>query len=730
MIQNQPYQWFPEIYQKLQDVLIETDKLLKKLTKVNSHQKTNGELLAEEQESRERSQHRKSFIYNDDNDEASIQVGKFYSVSSYLNTTVKDDGRKSMEELLAELRADKLRKAFIYDDDSDDDEERIVPFNVFPQIAPICPPVRPEDSLTIGDEPLNTIPATESDEINKSSVENLVPIQSESGETSNGDGETFENDRRDNLVDTNDKPFDDTNFDLEGDIRFLESLLLEEPLPPLPPKNDEVTDESIDNHDEICSESDEGYTSLSCGEIEYVEEEISPCGNPTSFSEPNIPDFSPKEIDVLSEIDETSDESDDPVFENFKTTFTNPLFDFEPEFTMISDNPLFDIQIKDSDESVTKPEVTNVYHKVDSLHDEFLTPVDPTPSRIVEVSEPTKLSSPNDPSSFTVVDASLSFFSEDKIFKPGLLSFKDSHGLQPDILASFVTIEDFVDENLKKDDFKTKEKVKLTMEDLFEFDLETVVMIFLPFLTYAVVSPIRHSLGSEDVVFDPGILRFMPVVCSICSPKDKSIVVRHRRLAAALGFDFRSVWLRSGSFKDAQFYLLSTSSYGCVYQKLTLAISPPLFGVAVVCHNYYGIGMILVGEGIDNKLKMKSFQLGFHLDDGWSGVLDVQKFQVSHIHCPPPPWLDGATSNALLPPRKPSWLPEHSIYAVGSTSSNELHLLDFYPNTSSPCHCVTVCATHPLNGTIVAGTLNASLLMISQDHRSCKDEGVDDLNLP
>ncbi|GJW77571.1 putative WD40/YVTN repeat-like-containing domain-containing protein [Tanacetum coccineum] len=147
------------------------------------------------------------------------------------------------------------------------------------------------------------------------------------------------------------------------------------------------------------------------------------------------------------------------------------------------------------------------------------------------------------------------------------------------------------------------------------------------------------------------------------------------------------------------------------------------------------------------------YQLGFHLDDGWSGVLDLQKFQVSHIHCPPPPWLDDATGNPLLP-RKPSWLPEHSIYAVGSTSSHELHLLDFYPNTSSPCHVdyddskslgetsqrkqnilvplsehVTACATHPLNGTIVAGTLNASLLMISQDHRSCKNEGVDDLEL-
>ncbi|KAI3793716.1 hypothetical protein L1987_36337 [Smallanthus sonchifolius] len=145
------------------------------------------------------------------------------------------------------------------------------------------------------------------------------------------------------------------------------------------------------------------------------------------------------------------------------------------------------------------------------------------------------------------------------------------------------------------------------------------------------------------------------------------------------------------------------------------------------------------------------YQLGFHLDDGWSGVLDLHNFQVSHIHCPPPPWL--GESNGIFPispPRKPSWLHKHSIFAVGSTSSNGLHLLDFYPHTSSPCHVdyndsknpsetfeckqnifvplserVTACATHPLNGAIVAGTVEASLLMISQKHL-CKQGDDDD----
>ncbi|KAF7119461.1 hypothetical protein RHSIM_Rhsim13G0224700 [Rhododendron simsii] len=126
------------------------------------------------------------------------------------------------------------------------------------------------------------------------------------------------------------------------------------------------------------------------------------------------------------------------------------------------------------------------------------------------------------------------------------------------------------------------------------------------------------------------------------------------------------------------------------------------------------------------------YQLAFHLDDGWSGVLDIHNFQATHVHCPPPPWLDGEnvfTNLSCL--RKPSWLRTDSIYAVGSAYNDGIHLLDFYPDPSSPCHIdynedlqrgprenshhkqnrfvplsegVTACATHPLNSTIVAGT--------------------------
>nr|GFB54312.1 hypothetical protein [Tanacetum cinerariifolium] len=46
--------------------------------------------------------------------------------------------------------------------------------------SPILSTEEPIDSLSIGDEHLDTIPTTESDEVIKSSVENLVPIPSES----------------------------------------------------------------------------------------------------------------------------------------------------------------------------------------------------------------------------------------------------------------------------------------------------------------------------------------------------------------------------------------------------------------------------------------------------------------------------------------------------------------------------------------------------------------------
>ncbi|KAK3154507.1 hypothetical protein QOZ80_2BG0191370 [Eleusine coracana subsp. coracana] len=81
-----------------------------------------------------------------------------------------------------------------------------------------------------------------------------------------------------------------------------------------------------------------------------------------------------------------------------------------------------------------------------------------------------------------------------------------------------------------------------------------------------------------------------------------------------------------------------------------------------------------------------SYQLAFHLEDGWSGVLNVNSLIVTHLHCPPPAWLDGMDLALQKHLSKPTWLPTSSIYAVGSYSHDGIYLLDFHPDTSAACH--------------------------------------------
>nr|GFB48150.1 hypothetical protein [Tanacetum cinerariifolium] len=84
--------------------------------------------------------------------------------------------QKKQEEIqIKEEQAAKARywKIPICYDDDDDEDYTIA-------ITPILSTEVPDNSLSMGDEHLDTIPATESDESIMSSVENLVPIPSES----------------------------------------------------------------------------------------------------------------------------------------------------------------------------------------------------------------------------------------------------------------------------------------------------------------------------------------------------------------------------------------------------------------------------------------------------------------------------------------------------------------------------------------------------------------------
>nr|GEY48039.1 hypothetical protein [Tanacetum cinerariifolium] len=99
----------------------------------------------------------------------------------HLNTilaTESDEFIKScVENLWANLRThpSKYLTSFCYDDDDDEDYTSAITPD-----EPVLSTEEPDNSLSMGDEHLDTILATESDEVIKSSIENLILIPSES----------------------------------------------------------------------------------------------------------------------------------------------------------------------------------------------------------------------------------------------------------------------------------------------------------------------------------------------------------------------------------------------------------------------------------------------------------------------------------------------------------------------------------------------------------------------
>ncbi|GKC06737.1 hypothetical protein Tco_0998347 [Tanacetum coccineum] len=87
----------------------------------------------------------------------------------------------------------------------DDDEDYTI------AITPVSSTEEPVNSLSMGDEHLDTIPATESDEVIKSSVENLVPIPSES----EGISDSVDDDSYKNIDYVNASPPDDEIVSLD-----------------------------------------------------------------------------------------------------------------------------------------------------------------------------------------------------------------------------------------------------------------------------------------------------------------------------------------------------------------------------------------------------------------------------------------------------------------------------------------------------------------------------------
>ncbi|GJW72582.1 hypothetical protein Tco_0129499 [Tanacetum coccineum] len=135
--------------------------------------------------------------------------------------------KKEEEKRIAEEQAAKIsisRKFPVYDDD--DDEYSIQTQEYLKKFSsantPDLPIEEPVNSLSMGDEHLDTIPATESDEVIKSSVKDPVPIPSECEVISDDDCDLpLNDDSPESHFTTFSNPLFDSNDDFSSDDESL-----------------------------------------------------------------------------------------------------------------------------------------------------------------------------------------------------------------------------------------------------------------------------------------------------------------------------------------------------------------------------------------------------------------------------------------------------------------------------------------------------------------------------
>nr|GEZ07890.1 hypothetical protein [Tanacetum cinerariifolium] len=128
-----------------------------------------------------------SFYFDDEDYTSAITPDKLVLSTEEPDNSLKNFNGMSIEirkkekllqeEQWAYLSTHPLKRlhSFCFDDDDDEDYTSAITPD-----EPVLSTEEPDNSLSMGDEHLDTIPSTESDAIIKSSVENLIPIPSES----------------------------------------------------------------------------------------------------------------------------------------------------------------------------------------------------------------------------------------------------------------------------------------------------------------------------------------------------------------------------------------------------------------------------------------------------------------------------------------------------------------------------------------------------------------------
>ncbi|GJS97863.1 hypothetical protein Tco_0819033 [Tanacetum coccineum] len=200
-------------------------------------------------------------IFNAQNDFLNSQNKLMEQMTSICDMVGQYMQKKEEEKRIAEEQAAKDRYWKIpvcYDDD--DDEESSIPLKDIISELPPCVAITPDspktNSLIMEDEHLDTILETESDELIKSSVEDLVQIPSESEDSS--EGELYLH-SVEFILKNHDLTFSNPLFDINEDFTSSDESFSEEDVPnenfkifsnPLFDLDEEITSTKVDQIDD------------------------------------------------------------------------------------------------------------------------------------------------------------------------------------------------------------------------------------------------------------------------------------------------------------------------------------------------------------------------------------------------------------------------------------------------------------------------------------------------
>ncbi|GKD04746.1 hypothetical protein Tco_1179720 [Tanacetum coccineum] len=327
----------------------------------------------------------------------------------------------------------------------DDDDEYTIIYSKPKAITPDLPTVEPDNSLSMGDEHLDTIP----------SVENLVPIPSES------------------------KGIFDNTCDM-------------------PVGEDSSTFDALNYHSEILSDSNDDGTSSDDNDFEDIEY--------VSLEEVNVVDQEEEEID-LEDILQIQDVILREKLLNFYRLIANieSLNDNLTPNCVLKSPSLFPIPVTNSD-SFFEESDTSFSHLDNSLPETFNNHTEETRSGSTTTHANNSLPEYDsflfeiEPNQGRLISVVISDNSNDSLLElPEFESFHFDLSF-PRPLPIPLGIESNFDLGGGEIDFSQK----VEDDDSFTFVIQT----FLPYLIYLVGSPLLLSTGSEDIIFDLDISIF------------------------------------------------------------------------------------------------------------------------------------------------------------------------------------------------------------------------------